>query len=182
MKNFWWFFAVGLTFASFNHASSLYSVFDPRPYSLSVLWGGWGERKRERPFYFFDCCYFYRDTQREPRRRREQALCMSVTYPRRTARRLARTTWPEMHWPKAIENEAQGLQSMSILVIRGNRRDSFKKIVSGIGSCPRTYKEGLWVPPFSKVFLIFFPENQTSAPNVFSSCLLSFARIFRQVW
>jgi len=35
-------------FASFNHAPSLYAVFDPRPYSLSVLWGGWGERKVER--------------------------------------------------------------------------------------------------------------------------------------
>ena len=32
----------------------------------SKLWGGWGERKRERAFYFFEYCYFYRDTQREP--------------------------------------------------------------------------------------------------------------------
>ena len=63
--------------------------------SLFVLWGGWGERKRERAvcdgkgeegteafpsshhpprafrFFFFDYCYFYRDTQREPLWRRE---------------------------------------------------------------------------------------------------------------
>ena len=32
----------------------------------SKLWGGWGERKRERAFYFFEYCYFYRDTQPEP--------------------------------------------------------------------------------------------------------------------
>ena len=51
---------------------------------LFVLWGGWGERKRERTNHvfslfpsctalsiFFDYCYFYRDTQREPLRRRE---------------------------------------------------------------------------------------------------------------
>ena len=38
-----------------------------------VWWGGWGERKRERAFYFFEDCYFYRDTQREPLRRREKS-------------------------------------------------------------------------------------------------------------
>ena len=52
---------------------------------LFVLWGGWAERKRRarepRLFplpivpralsIFFDYCYFYRDTQREPLRRRE---------------------------------------------------------------------------------------------------------------
>ena len=64
---------------------------------LFVLWGGWGERKRERAghdgkgeerreafrlflfpspparfsIFFFDYCYFYRDTQREPLRRRD---------------------------------------------------------------------------------------------------------------
>ena len=44
-----------------------------------MLRAGWGERKRERAgndgppraFYCFDYCYFYRDTQREPLRRRE---------------------------------------------------------------------------------------------------------------
>ena len=63
-----------------------------------MLWGGWGKRKRERAekdekgeiekrgsrlfslptvprapsiFFFFDDCYFYRDTPREPLRRRE---------------------------------------------------------------------------------------------------------------
>ena len=65
--------------------------------SLFVLWGGWEERKRARGarweggrenrgfspfpsshrlprafhFFFFDYCYFYRDTQREPLSRRE---------------------------------------------------------------------------------------------------------------
>ena len=48
-----------------------------------MLWGGWGERKRERAsipssptrflFFVFDYCYFYRNTQREPLRRREAA-------------------------------------------------------------------------------------------------------------
>ena len=47
---------------------------------LFVLWGDWGERKREhaghshrppRAFYFFHHCYFYRDTQWEPLWRRE---------------------------------------------------------------------------------------------------------------
>ena len=62
---------------------------------LFVLWGGWGEKKRESAGHdgkekerrkaptlslfpsspalsiFFDYCYFYRDTQREPLRRRE---------------------------------------------------------------------------------------------------------------
>ena len=50
-----------------------------------MLWGGWGERKRERaghdgkvfspshrpPRAFLDYCYFYSDTQREPLRRIE---------------------------------------------------------------------------------------------------------------
>ena len=65
---------------------------------LFVLWAGWGKRKRERAendekgkqrrdapafslfpssptsflfFFFSDDCYFYRDTQHEPLRRRE---------------------------------------------------------------------------------------------------------------
>jgi len=40
---------------------------------LFVLWGGW-------PFYFFDYCYFYRDTdhtQWKPLQRRE-GLCLSL--------------------------------------------------------------------------------------------------------
>ena len=63
---------------------------------LFVLWGSWGEKKEsargtmgrgkreERPlpsshrtpraFYFFDYCYFYWDTQREPLRRSEQLI------------------------------------------------------------------------------------------------------------
>ena len=44
---------------------------------LFVLWGGWGEKESvwetvvPRAFYFFDYCYFYRDTQWEPLWRRE---------------------------------------------------------------------------------------------------------------
>ena len=71
-----------------------------------VLWGGWGERKRERAghdgkgeertedfhlfplpiapralsIFFFDYCYFYRDTQREPLRRREAIHSIEI-YP-----------------------------------------------------------------------------------------------------
>ena len=52
--------------------------------SLFVLWKGLSERKRERAsipssparflfFFRFDYCYFYRNTQREPLRRREAA-------------------------------------------------------------------------------------------------------------
>ena len=96
--------------------TSLYYVITPvlntkklqlgKPFALStslllrglfVLWGGWGERKRERAghdgkgeertedfrlfplpiapralsIFFFDYCYFCRDTQREPLSRRE---------------------------------------------------------------------------------------------------------------
>ena len=39
---------------------------------LFVLWGGWGERKRERAGHDVRLLLFYRDTQREPLRRREE--------------------------------------------------------------------------------------------------------------
>ena len=75
--------------------------------SLFVLWGGWAERKRERAgcngkgeerteafrlfplpiapralsiFFFFDYCYFYRDTQWEPLWRREAIHSIEI-YP-----------------------------------------------------------------------------------------------------
>ena len=64
---------------------------------LFVLWGGWEERKRERAghdfslfpscparfLFFFDYCYFCRDAQREPLRRRESQDCVKgiLIYP-----------------------------------------------------------------------------------------------------
>ena len=58
--------------------SILFALVSLSSAKVSVLWVGWEERKRERAghhtshaFYFFDHCYFYRDTQREPLRRRE---------------------------------------------------------------------------------------------------------------
>ena len=73
-----------------------------------MLWGGWGERKkesaghngkgkerREAPFpsshrlprafflisffFFFDYCYFFRDTQLEPLRRREPLIYTQIS-------------------------------------------------------------------------------------------------------
>ena len=35
---------------------------------------------------------------------------------------------------------------------------------------PRTHKGGGGMSPLHKVFLTFFPEDKTSAPDVFSSC------------
>ena len=68
-----------------------------------MLRAGWGERKRERAgndgppraFYFFDYCYFYGDTQREPLRRREAKKIVACEHRRISSRRFSPPGWRE---------------------------------------------------------------------------------------
>ena len=68
-----------------------------------MLRAGWGERKRERAgndgppraCYFFDYCYFYRDTQREPLRRREGKKIVACGHRRISSRRFFLPGWRE---------------------------------------------------------------------------------------
>ena len=151
----------------------------PRPCTASSIQASLSLSLYVRPphaFYFFYFCYFYRDTQQEPLRRREQALCLPVTYPRRTARRLARTTWPETHRPRTIMRPRDFNPCLSLLSVTTD------EIVSALN--PRTYRQGVWMPPFSKVFLSsFYSQTVKSQHLTFSVAVCwSFARILSQVW
>ena len=86
-----------------------------------MLWGGWRERKRERAghassparFLFFDYCYFYRDTQREPLRRREnQRRCAFVSVQQKKSNRpisvrLLFLFWSRVFISRSYENNSR---------------------------------------------------------------------------